>query len=755
MRRPVTTALPVIVTLLAACGGTPPPVEAPKPAATVAEPGGGGVTTTPDLSPVSMPKNVVLLARANDPDKTLSSVEKLVKLSRPIRSLLDEALSKEKVDFLVLGASYDIAVAIDPESTDKDPKFLWAFSVPVKGTDQVAEFSRKDGDEVRSSTPGGYRIKDKSTLCDVVPTPGDAPARVICSDDEESLRELTPWLARGVSAQPKKAADLWLRAEAAPLKDKFLPGLRQQADEGIADLMKELRGAPISLDPELLDVPNVLAREAFALGDDVDSFEMAFSLDAAKPEMRTTMTLGFKSRTSWVTDLVARSVERADPAPEMFFRLPKDAVTATWSRSAAPSTFAGIRRVLHKSATAGLSFLPMLSDADRQAFVGWVDAVPSFSGLWVSSSGSSARKPPLQGKLTAAQAIDEAKETAKQWIPWGVAGGEGDPSAMIAWLKQTETAYGRAVALVKKDASKSAQKDLALLPTVKFSANVAGFPKGSAALDVNVHFSSKDVWDLLPQNKYQEQPGGRWGHPEHPKGAEAKGEITLRIVVVPEDAGHYWFGYAVDPELLKKQIAAVQRGASTAGTIASRTDLGLLKSHKGFGGFVSYGSLLDPLHTSSLSSSDQKDLAEVLSAMPHKGQSPIFFLGSGSGGNAPSVTFDFVAPKDFVEDVSGAVKHFADKELSRVGSPPPASTPVAARAKVDRSKLPAECRDYLKRMDACLTKIGGQSQDPMRQAMQDNEEAWATASADPAGRKALVDGCKAALDALKANAACK
>lgn len=757
-------SFPFALTWLAACGGTPPPVDAPKPAATLAEPGGPQAPMAPDLSPVSEPRNVVLLARANDPSKSIASIERLVKLSKPIRRLIDEAMSSEKAEFVSLNGSFDLAVALDPASSDKDPKFLWAVSIPVTSVEATLDRARKDGDDVRSTTVGAYRLKDKSTFCDVTPAPGDAPARVVCSDDEEALRELSAWLSRGVTTQPKKSADLWLRAEAAPLKEKYLPSLHAEADEGIAELMKEMRSAPVSLDPELLDVPNILAREAFALGDDTDSFEMAFTLDGSKPEVRTTMTLGFKSRTSWVTDLVARSAERPDPPPDMFFRLPKEAMTATWSRSADPSTFAGIRRVIHKSATTGLTLLPMIGDADRQAFVGWIDAIPSFSGMWVSSSGGGApSKPAPKGKLTAAQAIEQAKETAKQWIPWGVAGGEGDASAMIAWLKQTEVAYGRAFALLKKEAGKNAAKDLALFPTMKIVSNVPGFPKGSVALDVDVKFSSKDVWELLPQNKFQEQPDGHWGSPEHPKGPEAHGNITLRILVVPEDAGHYWFGYAVDPDLLKKEMLAAQKGAPTSGTLASRSDLAILKGHRGFGGYLNYGTFLDPLRRASLSSSDEKELEEAVAVMPHKGQSPLFLLGSGTPGSSPTVTIDIVAPKDFVEDVAAVVQHYANKALDQLGqapSPPAATTAATATQpparKVARGKLPAECQQYLTKLDGCTKRM---KDDATRKALQDSrsqtEDAWSQAAADPSSVPALQASCKAALDAVKQNPACK
>ncbi len=741
---------------LTACGGAPTAVEPPKTTPTT-ETTQVAVAQALDLSPVSQPKNVLVVVRANDISKSIASIDRIVKLPRSLKTLVGDAMAEKNGKFISLDGSFDVAAALDPASSDKDPKFLWAVSIPVKSVEEAAEAARKDGDEVRSSTPGAYRSRTKTgTTCDITPAPGNPGARIVCSDDEEGLRELSPFLSRGVSIMPKKPVDLWLRAEAGPLKERYMPFLRAQADEAIGEVSKGARNVPMALDPELLDVPSVLAREGLAFVEDTDSLEMSFALDASKPEMRVVSSLGFKSRTSWVTELVAKSLEHPEPPPEMFFRLPNDAMTGTWSRSADPIMFAGIRRVLHKAAGSGLAFLPMLNDQDRQAFVGWLDGFPSFSGTWVSSSGGPMYKPELKGKLTAAQAIEQAKETAKHWLPWGISGGEGDPKPMIDWLKQSEVAWNRGVAVVKKEAGKNAQKDLALLPQVKFSASVAGYPKGSASLDVEFKFSSKDVWSLLSHNKFQQQPGGDWGQPEHPKGAEARGSLTLQIVVVPEDSGHYWFGYSVDPDALKKHLLASMKGAPAKGTLAARTDLDILKNHKGFGGFLSYGTLLDSLKNTELSSSDARDLSEAIQAMPHKGQSPLFLLGSGTGGTTPSMQIELVAQKDWVEDMSGVIQHFVAKELDhgkRTDSGPQKDavpTSVASTA-----KLPKECRDYLALMEKCVAKVPESSRAALQQSLDASREAFASAAATPAAIGPLSTSCKSALDALKSRMPCK
>lgn len=68
----------------------------------------------------------------------------------------------------------------------------------------------------------------------------------------------------------------------------------------------------------------------------------------------------------------------------------------------------------------------------------------------------------------------------------------------------------------------------------------------------------------------------------------------------------------------------------------------------------------------------------------------------------------------------------------------------------------AECDDYLKKMEACLSKVPAEGKPAMEQAMKANKDAWKQA-ADQGGaaKDALKTGCKTALDALASNPACK
>ena len=67
-----------------------------------------------------------------------------------------------------------------------------------------------------------------------------------------------------------------------------------------------------------------------------------------------------------------------------------------------------------------------------------------------------------------------------------------------------------------------------------------------------------------------------------------------------------------------------------------------------------------------------------------------------------------------------------------------------------------ECDDYLKKVEACMSKVPAEGKAAMETAMKSNRDAWREAAKSSAGKDALKTGCKAALDAFTgANPSCK
>ncbi|HEV3190399.1 MAG TPA: hypothetical protein VGY54_07870, partial [Polyangiaceae bacterium] len=442
------------VVMAASCGGASPPVVvAPSTAAPTQTPATLATDKRADLSPVTRPKTVMVVARFNDVGKSIDSIDGVLKLPISLRTLALAQLKAENADFVQLSGSLDFAVALNPNSRDGSPTFLWAVSIPLKDVDGAAQRAQVKGDDLRPTTPGAYRSKEKDgdTLCDFTPAVGDSPARAVCTDNAESLMLLTPWMVRGLAAESKKPGDVWVRVDFSPLKERYLPELKSEADKLVGEARTGLASFLKVTDPELLEAPAVISRELFAFANDADGFEATWMLDPNKPELRLSAALASRSETSWLTQVLASATDRPEGPPDRFYRLPKDAMSAWWGRASDPAQFVGVRKILHKTLSALFALpLPNVSTADKQVFAAWVDGLPAISGVWVGSSGLLPSVKGPEKNLTAPQAVEEARNLVRMYLPWGIGGGDGDPAQFIAWLKLTEDAFKRGVGAIKK-----------------------------------------------------------------------------------------------------------------------------------------------------------------------------------------------------------------------------------------------------------------------------------------------------------------
>ena len=648
MRRSFLVTAALAATL--ACG-SPPEAETPGTAASSAPAASSAVRAPgPDLSPVARPKSVFLVARMPDVGKSLDAFDWLMNLPVKVRALVDGQMKQAGAGFLDLSASLDVAVIADPRASGIDLAPRWAVSIPLRGAEAAVAFAHAKSAVVTERSPGVFRAKDRvgKVKCDVAPALGDAPYRAVCSDHDGSLTELTPWMTRGLAAEPRKDHDVWARLELAGLKERYLPLLKEKADPALA----LVRGAVSSYvsDPELIEVPGAVARELFAFADDVDAVELSFTADAQMPALKMKLALSCRSKESWITKVVQGFLDDPQGPPEMFFRLPNDATAASWSRAADPALFTGVRSVFRKSVEFGLG-LPAatkaVSDADRKAILHWVDAWPSFSGVWVTATGEVAHGSRPAAVLTAQDAVDAAKSLAQSYLGWSLSGGEGDMAPAVEWLKATDDAMRRGVADIKKALGPAAKLVAWLLPTTRITKDPAGYPKGTTALDLTFAYTSTDVWDFV-----HEKGGPTTAAPQR----EARGQLTLRVVVAPDDAGHYWWGYATDEGTLKSKLSAVAKGAPAAATLSARADLESLKSEKGYGGFITLTSILSLLkHSDALSADTRREIEANVGALPHKAGGPIFIHASSTGGDAPKFGVELTLGKEMLEDISALV----------------------------------------------------------------------------------------------------
>ncbi len=677
MRSSITRPLVVAGWLAASASCTPAATQTSPttgPGTVATEPGGGGAAL--DMSPVPAPKSLVVLVRGSNPKKTIDAVQRFVSLPVRLEALLQDA-SKGMTTYVDLAEPVDMAVALDPSTRSiDDPKLFVGFSVPLtKDFRGVLDLLEREGEEVEQVGVEVWRVRGKKTdglTCEVLAPAGRTP-RMVCGEGASSYRELGPWLARTLPAEPKPSHDVWVRVDFAPVRDVILPKLQREMDGGLADFRRELERGGVT-DPELLDAPRLAAKELTLALEDLDRVEGGLRLDGAKSELSLSAELSFRANQSWITKVFAGGSGKSAPPPDAFWRLPKDSDSALFGEASDPALFTGIRRVANKGLRVGLDAIQReigLTDADKQAFLGTLDAIPAMSGLWVSAGGSVPAEPggfPKGGKtqaFTPSQAVVEAKNKVRAVVGWAVFGVQGDPARAHSFLTKSVDSYARLVRLAKKEADdqlKNAPPSMrahyqkkraeieALLPKARVVKDPPGYPKGSSLLEVDVTFSSEDVWTMVHPERDWEKKG------EHPKGARVRATVPIRLAVVPDEAGGYLFGYSTDPETLKRKLLGSLKNAPKEETLAARKDLDRLRRPMNGGGFAAYGRALTNFAQLDEGDADLREMVEILGRLPHRGNAPVFFLGTGKGGSAPSVGLEVVFDKPWIEDVAALVK---------------------------------------------------------------------------------------------------
>jgi hypothetical protein len=621
------------------------------------------------MSPVSEPKTLVGLGRWKSVEATLKSVDQLGKTPLPVslRELLQtEVIQKglreqELAKLVKLDSSVDVAVALDPASKEDSPEFFVAFSLPLKSMEQAVAVVSRAG-SASMVRPGVYRLgKQPSDLtCNLSVSVGDAPARLVCAPRDRDLEALVPWLTRGMPTATVGAGDMHFEARLSPMRERYRALIDQFGPRLPALAATEISRKTDVREPVVLDAVSELVREGLQAGEEIDVVSMDGKIDGATGQASFQGAVKFHGNKSWMVRALTSNNAKAGPPPAIFWQAPKDSGAVAFGLATDPKLLEGVR----KSAADVFGALTKgkLPDGDRKAVTDVIAHIPLADGAIMSATGhpDPGEVKPLKGDMTPADAVRMARETVTAAVGWTVVGVDAKSDAYVAWLKDVVKAYNSPS--LQKLAKEQIGKHRPL-PTVKATRAPKGLPAGATAIEMSVPIDSHDVWD---QYRRAAQ------YKEHPKGAPAKGAVSLTLVVVPDGDGRTWIGVSADPAMIASHIAAAKNGAPKDGTIASRDDLEPLRSGKVVAaGFMSLGGLASTARGSlrhQMRRRDAEQMGKVLSSLPHKGATPILFMASGDAGAAPTAMTEVRVQKGTFEDLQTLVMQVMTMKQSRGSS---------------------------------------------------------------------------------------
>lgn len=696
---------------LSACGPSPEPAAPPRPAAVKPPPRPPAqvAATTYDLSPVKEPADIIGAARWKNPMATLGGlagcggvdprfVEGNGKL---LADLLLRGLFGEDIDTSQLASVVALDTPIDAvASLDPSPKRRAAFGAVAFG---LASLERARGAVEGAAVevaPGMWRVGNKdntSATCVIAAAAGSAPARLICAERDRDVMALGPYLARNVPIMSIPGPDLHGELRFSPFVSRFGDEMRQG-----------LKGVPVLLESQAtIDEPKfdraitaaagAIQAELTALLGDLDKISFDLAVDPSTC-LKATGELALKGRASWLAGTMTDRVDRAGPPPAIFWRAPKDSSAVFYARSSDPARFADVLQTLRDLAEGAMTKLNVGKPADRKAVVDLIQMPFSKNANSVQATGFFSEPAPAASKPTAskpaASSLQQTIEsTMNSFMGWSLFGVDEGPEQLSKMLKRFVDAYTKQVALAtareKAEARAKDPKGRALwelsekelearekklpprslltylldeadlevktLPTMKLVKAPAAL--GKDALDIEIKIA-----DLpLPDDDLRALDGS--GRPDPKKKKET---LTLTFhVLLMADGGTTWLAFGQNQADLVKRLLSVKTGAPNTDTLATRAGLEPLRTGKLMsGGFVT----LSPITKMATAVTGAvltlapggmppqvNEIMRMLQALPHRGETPIFFTSEVTGGDAPRSSMSFSVPKAAMEDIGALV----------------------------------------------------------------------------------------------------
>ncbi|EYF03881.1 hypothetical protein [Chondromyces apiculatus] len=417
--------------LAAACAGTPPPDAPPSGLSDppirplmVAAPQPDPVAVV-EAAPPTAPSGLVAIARIDNPLRTWGDVTMMF-ASTPLGGLLmtagqlgpelfiESSLGPALANIVDLEKPLDVALLDTTAST-----FVVSLSVAERDVPRLQErFTLREQDglfRVEGFRMAGQRGETPPLPCALDMGDRQGSARLVCASKKEAL-SAAPYLTQVVAREP---LDVDARLE-------FPTTL-------FSTVLAEQRSKPRP------DDENSAARVGAQVFGDFMSDVAGMTVDLSRAGQNIDVGLGvrFSSRRSPLALALVPAARPDQPAPEMFFRLPRDAGLAFHSQGASREELTPLRKLLHETLVASV-VTDGYDQGKSSELLERMGALFLGGGPFVLAAGMD--RAAADKALAAYQSkknAPKAREAARRSLAgWGVVGIDTPPGPWIAEVKQ-------------------------------------------------------------------------------------------------------------------------------------------------------------------------------------------------------------------------------------------------------------------------------------------------------------------------------
>ncbi|MEJ7734532.1 MAG: hypothetical protein WKG00_35715, partial [Polyangiaceae bacterium] len=497
--------------------------------------------------------------------------------------------------------------------------------------------------------PGVWKVGGKerrSARCAVAAGGGGVPARLVCGESDKDLVSLAAWMGRTLPGQPARsgaAADLHGEARFAPVEARWGADLKQILRQLPLLAKGEVGIGEPRFDDAVVEAATAAQEDLVALMADLDRVSLDVSVASGTCQLNGTGTLQLRNKSSWFVSTMVDRPERQGP-PAMFWRLPKDASSASFGRGTDPARYTRVLKIVRNLVDGGLTKAKVGSAADRKALTDAIQLPLGKDTNIVHASGRFAAAPAKPGAApTSQQKIDGLMGGVMGWSVFGLDEG---PENVTRWLKELVAVWSRAglQGPLKKELGADTARSL---PVIKSGPAPRELGAGGTAFEIKI----PNIDD--PDDPPFDAKTGKM------KANRKKVTFTFHVLVMADDKTT-WLALGNKKDELVKRLLSVKSGAPEANTLATRPGLEPLKQGKNLGGgFFTLAPLVDAAKSSAEfampGGSAPPEVAELMAALanlPNKGETPMLLTTQIAAGNAPRASVSVQVPKGVMEDLA-------------------------------------------------------------------------------------------------------
>jgi hypothetical protein len=604
-----------------ACGGS----SGAKPAvATVAAP--PQVQTSPASEPVVMapePSDVVIVGRARKPGATLTKLGEWAGFPLPWEDFLAQRLPS-LANVVRTDAPMDFAVSLDPHSKGF-PDLYAVFSVALTDYDKGLAALRQSGEVIAAEdTEQVYVEVDEGVECSVArATPNP---RLVCGK-HVALTALGSYVATNLSQQEVGSSDVFTELRLAPIHARY--GKQAQALKVfVPALLREGSLQNARFDAALAAAAHATVDDVLLLAGELDRVRVAMDLEDATQQATLHLDVRFRGSGSFIPAAVAHASTNATAAPEIFWSLPAESTSVSFSTFANPyPRLSPVVDILGELGAGALEHVGLASGAAER----WLTELKTL----LTAGGVSAYAH-LPGTEQPAQSLASL-------FGVNLYGVEGDGGALQRFTEASVLVFNDKH--LRAELVKRSKGELKELPTVatKGAAKALGLPTGTKVYTITV----PKGW-ALELAKAQLSP----------ELASKQGPFTLSAVVVRQGE-RTWVGWGgSEPRVaaaLKTALVAPASGGLGTNPALARWRSVVANS----GASLKVAQLFEPgLMGGGLVKPAEAELA--LRSMPGGGKSFIHVTGT-TVADGPQANLQVDVPKDALADLVSAFLSLANK----------------------------------------------------------------------------------------------